>query len=266
MKCEKCGKDVFLPVKCAYCGGYFCGEHRLPENHECREIDRARTPKEAEQPPALGARNPPEYAHRYPWLKVRGKSFAFSRREIMHLTVATVLVVGVGLSFPNVAYVDYPMLALLSVLFAFSFLVHEMAHKLMAQSYGLWAEFRLNVMGLILTVLSLIPSFIKIIGPGAVVVNGFADRKTLGKTSIVGPTTNLMLASIFCVAGVFAMHNWIFSVLAFYNAWIAIFNLIPIGMLDGYKVFVWDRKIWVSAFAASVVLGIVAYQLFWVTW
>jgi Zn-dependent protease len=135
----------------------------------------------------------------------------------------------------------------------------------MAQSYGLWAEFRLNIMGLILTLLSLIPSFIKIIGPGAVVVTGFADRKTMGKTSIVGPTTNLILTSIFCAATVFVMHNSIFSVLAFYNAWIAIFNLIPIGVLDGYKVFVWDKKIWSSAFAASVVLGIIAYQLLWFT-
>lgn len=34
--CDKCGKEVALPYKCSYCGGIFCGEHRLPENHECR--------------------------------------------------------------------------------------------------------------------------------------------------------------------------------------------------------------------------------------
>jgi Zn-dependent protease len=74
-----------------------------------------------------------------------------------------------------------------------------------------------------------------------------------------------MLASIFCAANFFLMHSGIFAVVAFYNAWIAIFNLIPIGVLDGYKVFFWNKKIWTFAFAASVVLGIVAYQLLWLT-
>jgi len=41
-KCEYCGKEVFLPFKCPYCGGYFCSEHRLPEKHECPSL-----PKEA---------------------------------------------------------------------------------------------------------------------------------------------------------------------------------------------------------------------------
>ncbi|TFG01394.1 MAG: hypothetical protein EU542_07015 [Promethearchaeota archaeon] len=34
--CEFCGEEIgFLPFKCKYCGGIFCKEHRLPENHEC---------------------------------------------------------------------------------------------------------------------------------------------------------------------------------------------------------------------------------------
>ncbi len=30
-----CGAKEFLPYKCSYCGGVFCGEHRLPEKHAC---------------------------------------------------------------------------------------------------------------------------------------------------------------------------------------------------------------------------------------
>ncbi len=37
MKCEVCGRGVWLPFKCNYCGGSFCCEHRLPENHGCEE-------------------------------------------------------------------------------------------------------------------------------------------------------------------------------------------------------------------------------------
>jgi len=34
--CEYCGKEIgFLPFRCKYCGGVFCKDHRLPENHEC---------------------------------------------------------------------------------------------------------------------------------------------------------------------------------------------------------------------------------------
>lgn len=34
--CDACGKEVALPFKCSYCGGTFCAEHRLPENHDCK--------------------------------------------------------------------------------------------------------------------------------------------------------------------------------------------------------------------------------------
>ncbi len=34
--CDKCGEEVALPYNCNYCGGSFCGEHRLPENHDCK--------------------------------------------------------------------------------------------------------------------------------------------------------------------------------------------------------------------------------------
>ena len=37
-KCEYCGKEVLLPFRCKFCGGYFCEEHRLPENHNCPNL------------------------------------------------------------------------------------------------------------------------------------------------------------------------------------------------------------------------------------
>jgi len=35
VKCEFCGKELDLYFKCNYCGGLFCAEHHLPENHDC---------------------------------------------------------------------------------------------------------------------------------------------------------------------------------------------------------------------------------------
>jgi len=37
-KCRQCGNDVPLAYRCRRCGGLFCDEHRLPENHSCDAI------------------------------------------------------------------------------------------------------------------------------------------------------------------------------------------------------------------------------------
>ncbi|WP_158057595.1 rhomboid family intramembrane serine protease [Halorussus halophilus] len=34
-KCDACGEHENMPYKCRRCGGTYCGEHRLPESHEC---------------------------------------------------------------------------------------------------------------------------------------------------------------------------------------------------------------------------------------
>ena len=193
--------------------------------------------------------------------KVQRRLFGFSRKEITHLFLAALLVVGVGFTLPYMVYTDYTILALLSTAFAGSFLAHEIAHKFMAQKYGLWAEFRLTLMGVILTSLSLLPTYFKIIGPGAVTVNGTVSRQTIGKTAIIGPTANIMLAAAFCTLALLLTYNQVFPLIAFYNVLIAVFNLIPLGVLDGYKVFIWDKKIWAVAFTASIALAVFAYQL-----
>ena len=37
--CDRCGKQENLPYRCRYCGGTFCGEHRLPESHNCAGLN-----------------------------------------------------------------------------------------------------------------------------------------------------------------------------------------------------------------------------------
>jgi Zn-dependent protease len=58
------------------------------------------------------------------------------------------------------------------------------------------------------------------------------------------------------------MPQYAFIVLlAAFNAWIALFNLIPLGILDGFKIFSWDKKIWAFAFTISIILTIYSYWL-----
>jgi Zn-dependent protease len=39
----------------------------------------------------------------------------------------------------------------------------------------------------------------------------------------------------------------------------AVFNLIPFGILDGYKIFSLNKKLWAAAFIPSVILAILSY-------
>ncbi|EMA51758.1 rhomboid family intramembrane serine protease [Halococcus thailandensis] len=37
--CDVCGRSENMPYHCRHCGGTFCGEHRLPESHDCPGLD-----------------------------------------------------------------------------------------------------------------------------------------------------------------------------------------------------------------------------------
>ena len=39
--CRHCGRSIrIMPYICRYCGGSFCPDHRLPENHDCERLKR----------------------------------------------------------------------------------------------------------------------------------------------------------------------------------------------------------------------------------
>lgn len=266
MKCQKCQQETFLPFKCPYCGNHFCSTHRLPENHNCPRIELARVPKEETPTIIIQKQEPYEYSVSYVPVHTQKRKIHFSRKEIQHLAIGTALVIGIGLSLgllPEFSARIPNSLALtfFTTLLTASFFVHEIAHKIVAQKNGLWAEFRLTLIGALLTIFSIISPFFKIISPGAVMIAGLADRERIGKISIAGPATNITLsATFFTIAFLTPQHDLIFLLAAF-NAWIALFNLIPLGILDGFKIFSWNKKIWTLTFTTSLILTIISYGL-----
>jgi len=267
MKCQKCQKETFLPFKCQYCGGYFCSEHRLPENHKCPQIEQARAPKKETQPITIQKQKPYEYTITYS-PRTPAKMFWFSQKELKHLTLGTLLVMGVGLSFiPQILGLSVLMkpeiLISLTIIFTFSFLSHEIAHKLSAQRYGLWAEFRLTLLGALITLISMLPfAFFKIISPGAVIIAGPITKKEAGKTALAGPLLNITFSTI-CTAVAIGSSSSV-EIVAVFGAWInaiiALFNLIPFSIMDGLKVFRWNKAVWALAFTASLVLTLISYR------
>ncbi|MGQ9641467.1 MAG: AN1-type zinc finger domain-containing protein [Candidatus Bathycorpusculaceae bacterium] len=264
MRCQKCGREVFLPFRCPYCGDYFCSEHRLPENHNCPQMELARAPKEETRPTTV--QKPHQYSVTYVPVETATKRVHFSSKEIEHLSIAALLVMGIGASFgiyPDIySKLGSPLMLVLSALvLTVSFLIHEIAHKFAAQKSGLWAEFRLTLFGAALTLLSIISPLFKIISPGAVMIGGFFEWGKVGKISIAGPLTNIVLSVAFLLATLPAPDNFVFLLGFAINAWIAFFNLIPFGILDGFKVFSWNKGVWALAFTTSLVLTIASYML-----
>ena len=195
------------------------------------------------------------------------KVFWFSTTELKHLTLGALLVMGVGLSFIPYVGLTAPtwptILVSLAIAFTLSFLLHELAHKFSAQHFGLWAEFRLTMQGALITLLSMLLPFFKIISPGAVMIAGPVTKETAGKTALAGPLTNIVLSAI-CIIIVMSFQNSFFGTIAVFGAWInaliAFFNLIPFGMMDGLKVFLWNKIVWVITFVPSVALMIITYS------
>ena len=272
MKCQKCGQGTFLPFQCPYCGGQFCSVHRLPENHACARMEAARASKQEE---VVVLRSPRSYEYSVSYGQprlARGRVY-FSPKEVKHLAVAGFLVMGIGLSgmlyasvfgFADDVLAGLPFFGVFAVILTASFLGHEVAHKVAAQNRGLWAEFRLTMWGAILTLISVISPLFKIISPGTVMVSGSSSNEVMGKVSVAGPTVNIVLSAAFfgfafLSASLLPQLYVILLFAAFLNAFMALFNLIPVGILDGFKIYSWNKRVWAMVFAASVALTIVEY-------
>jgi len=170
---------------------------------------------------------------------------------------------GVGLSIVLYGSLDIPntpeVLIILAIVFTLTFLLHELAHKLTAQHFGLWAEFRLTLFGALITAFSIFLPFFKIISPGAVMIAGSIDRETAGKTAIAGPLTNIALSTLILTFALYPSVQTVAMLSAAWNAWIALVNLIPFGVLDGVKVFMWNKAVWSMVFITSIALTIFTF-------
>ena len=249
MKCYLCEVEDFV-FKCNYCKQYFCSEHRLPINHVCPAIDQY---LEKRKKSSISYDN---FSNNNLINNIKKTiNIHFSKTEIKHLLIATFLVSLVGMSLNKYRYISLEFL----VIFIIAFLFHELAHKFVANFYGSWAEFRTDLYGLIITAISAVPFIpFKFIAPGAVIV-GISEKSKLGKVALIGPITNLVMGFVFLLFSYLYPSSIYFSIGASFNAWIAMFNLLPFGVLDGQKIFDWSKIIWSFTMGITMILFIVSY-------
>jgi len=205
---------------------------------------------------ARGLSEEPSYKYTVSYTPQSARRFGFSPTELKHLTIGALLVMGVGFTYFLTTRADLLGLAILSIAFTLSFLLHELAHKFSAQHFNLWAEFRLTLQGALITLISMFLPF-KLISPGAVMIAGSGTRETVGKTALSGPVTNIILSMICIMIAAFTQD--LFQIVAFINAFLAAFNLIPFGVMDGLKVFRWNKVFWAIAFVAAAALTVYTY-------
>jgi Zn-dependent protease len=188
-------------------------------------------------------------------------SGVFSKTETRHVLLATTVMVLVGLSLVlSVILVQPLFLALLVPGFMASFLGHELAHKFMARRNGLWAEFRTNMYGLMLTAMSALLPF-KWLAPGQVTIQGQGSKQVMGTIGLVGPGFSIVFGAVLFVVARFStgLVGSAFLGLVIFNGWLAVINLIPYGSFAGTAVYNWDKTRWVIALVAAGLLLVLGF-------
>jgi Zn-dependent protease len=141
------------------------------------------------------------------------------------------------------------------------FLFHELGHKVVAVRYGNIAAFKAEYNMLFLAIMSAFLGFI-FAAPGAVHHRGRLTERQHGLIALAGPAVNLVLAAVFVplwLGGVVANVDLLALLggrgLAV-NLFLAAFNMIPIGALDGKTIVGWSKAVWAAVFVPSIAVTV----------
>jgi Zn-dependent protease len=143
------------------------------------------------------------------------------------------------------------------------FVLHELAHKVVAQRYGHWAEFRAQFAGLLMSLVIALGIGFLAAAPGAVVIQGQVTRRENGLISLVGPGTNLLIGVLAFpftqVADPDAALPRMMALVATANGGLCLLNLLPFGQLDGRKVLRWSKVAYSVALALCAAFLVLLY-------
>ena len=194
-----------------------------------------------------------------------------SSRELFDLALAViVLTVVFGMPAGGVTTLVGVPLWRIGMLFGSAFVAvmlsifpHELAHKFVAQRYGCWAEFRRSDYFMGISILFALIGGFGIAGAGAVMIAGPVTKESNGKISAAGPATNaLMGALLFPLAwftGSIPLLQTVLALTVWVNVGLGIFNMLPVWILDGKKIWNWNAGVYIGLFALLVVFGAWVY-------
>jgi Zn-dependent protease len=203
-----------------------------------------------------------------------------TRREEFELFIAWIaLSFAFGIYFIRVSGIsDFSMiikiLGISLVTAGVGFVAHEMAHKFSAIKFGFWAEFKKNDVMLLISVVIAALGVGVFAAPGATVIysnsssgQGLTKREN-GIISASGPFVNLLLCIPFAILILlttggnqsFNQNFALIGILGFQvNAMFALFNMLPISILDGKKVWNWNKLIFIVLIGAAIGALLLSY-------
>jgi Zn-dependent protease len=189
-------------------------------------------------------------------------------------------------AFQDMVVLRNAVLESLVVVF-FAFVFHELAHRIAARRYGFHAVFHVWIPGLLLALGGAFVGFL-FAAPGGVQIqipqDTVENRVKLGKSALAGPVANMVLTVAFTVFTIVFLYfvksyeastgktasqlaSWInttgdICVMGMeINSLLAAFNLLPWGNFDGYKVFHWNKKVWLISLLISIGLFVFVYVI-----
>ena len=187
------------------------------------------------------------------------------KTELIHILIS---VVTISLAFSinpfGKTFISLGTFSVVLLTVGAGFILHELAHKLIAQKYGCIAGYKMWVEGLVLALFMAVFTGFVFAAPGAVYIyKQGLTRKEDGHISIAGPATNILLATLFALlipsGNSFAAAVGVVGFQV--NSFLALFNLLPIPPLDGSKVFRWNKTAWAAIIALSAVM-VFAWQYY----
>lgn len=141
--------------------------------------------------------------------------------------------------------------------------LHEWAHRRIAQHYGVVARMQ-AFSGLLVASIVFAGLGFLVPAPSALHHDPLPKRES-GRIALVGPLSHLVVALLWLLG--LPMFDalgwrmaWLFAYLGYTtNAWLALFNLLPLGRFDGAAILEWDKVMFVGVAALCSLLVIVQY-------
>jgi len=189
--------------------------------------------------------------------------------EKWHLLIS-VAAVAIAASYPRLW--DLGAVVIIMLL---SFAPHELAHKAAAQTIGVLANYKMNWKSVFLMLASSIATngLFFFAAPGAVIVRGTLSRRESGLVAASGPMANLVIC---VVALLFSQRSLLQTLvpsigllggdivirIARTNAYLGLFNLLPLGPFDGNYVRSWSIAFWLATFICALILTFASFTQF----
>jgi len=175
------------------------------------------------------------------------------KNEVRDIVIAVFAITFI-FSYPNFSLFFRYFIAVI-----FAFLFHELAHRFVARKLGVVAFFKLWPEGLLFSLMFMFLG-LKFVAIGAVVIYPYAfgrwgfrevhlTQTEMGIISFSGIAMNLFFAAFFRL-----FVGELFSFLSIVNAWLALFNLLPIPPLDGSKIYRWKPWFWLVSIVTAGLL------------